>query len=461
MSFVSSIARMLRVGGPVRKREEVGINEIAEILASAAGERPDPFSESKNVGWSFAANRQIAGRASRVEPNLKRVTTFVEDDGSGKVESSTIRVHPLLDLLRKPNPDETGIGFRWRQILQMQQVGVCFVAVFPEEINVKGPGVDMDIKSPNIRQLRLLDPSRVEIEQSEDGSRVAGKYIYTGERGGRKEYMPAPVKKVERDQWRRDPYSFVFPVPFPDAENAIMGGGGPLAAGKIANESLVSLGKMHNNQLKNGVHSNLIFKLKSATEDPERFRLIIALLHQGIGKAGDPMFLPDERIEVDGTNMTNKDMQYSELSELSRQEILGVMGASDGVVGMVENSSRSTIWGQEHLLATGTIDPLNQLIAEAYNCWLLPLFAGQSDSSRLVLSFASSKLVDDKDVAEVGSTYVEAGIKTPNEVRDEIGISPHPDGNSLNKETKPGPNAAPSTGPSAGEEQQNASENQS
>ena len=401
--------------------------DVVEKLTHAFGNtlRSSVKDMDSNTGWAFAANRQICGRAAFVPPKLHRIERHELPNGSVINKKTPVHVHPFLDLLRKPNTDETGLVFRWRQILHLQTSGRSYVAVFPEVLEAR-MGRNARLFT-HISQMRLLEPDRMTIE-AKDG-RAAGVFIYSSPSGGNIPFRAAPSTRYEREQWKRDPYRFVFAINFPGTRG--YDGQSPAEAGRLPAENLDALGKMHQGQLKNGIHAGLIFKLKGSNEDENRFRAMMNLLHAGLENSGSAIFLPSDRVEVDKSPSDNRKMMFTELARISRQEELGVIGASDSVVGMVDSSSRATIWGQEHFLAIGTVDPLNGLVSDAYNNWLLPLFPGLSDTSRMELSFESAKMVDEKDRAEVLGLYVEKGIKTPNEARAEIGKDPKPGGDQL------------------------------
>src|SRR4051812_19191497 len=78
-----------------------------------------------NKGWAFAANRQGAGRASRVKPQL-----FLNSrTNEGQVQKVQVHDHPFLDLLAEPNCDESGLVFLQRRVLQLNTAGASFVKV--------------------------------------------------------------------------------------------------------------------------------------------------------------------------------------------------------------------------------------------------------------------------------------------------------------------------------------------
>ena len=405
-----------------RSSSDAALKELDLLYKQRSGKRR-PLTAG-DTGWVFAANRQVAGRAVKASMDLFRVSRTDRPGGTPEEFKETkIIAHPVLDLLRSPNKDETGLVFRWKQILHLQTSGIVYVAAFPHSFTMTMGGKQLTMS--RIQELRLIAGARMKTESGDD--RIIGKMIFSKKDGSDEEFRPAPRSDAEIAEWRQDPYPFAFPIAFPGLEISAS----PAKAGATAISSLAALGDLNANQLENGIHAGLIFYLLTTSEDPERFELAMMLLKAGIGKAGEPIFLPKNRIEVEKSPITNADMQFKELAEISRQEALAVMGASDGMVGMSSNLNRATIWGQEHNMAVGTVDPLNDLIADAYNAFLIPIYPGQSPTNKLVLRFASAKLVDPKDSATVHKMYVESGILTSNDVRAEIGKDAHPDGDKL------------------------------
>jgi phage portal protein BeeE len=192
----------------------------------------------------------------------------------------------------------------------------------------------------------------------------------------------------------------------------------------VALGNLDQLGKLHWHQIKNGVHAGHIFYLLAQGNNPERFKQAVALLKAGIGKAGEPIVLPKGRVEVANAPVGNEDMKFVELAKLSRQEALGARGGSDALVGITRGESRANLWAKEWALATGTVDPLNGLIADAYNAYLLPLYGPPGKNKKLVLSYQSSQMVDESDLINNVAAKKKAGIIDQNESREELGYVP-------------------------------------
>jgi hypothetical protein len=315
-------------------------------------------------------------------------------------------------------------------------MGVSYVAVFPESIEVEGPGAPPFVIA-RVSEIRLLEPDRVRPEPTE--GRMLGKFLYKTSSGGDEEFRAGPIGPHQVRNWRRSPYPFVYRTIIPDGNS--YGGTSPALAAGDAITALAQLGELHKNQLKNGTHSSLIFKMLTESDNPERFHQAVALLKAGISQAGEPIIIPKDRFEIEKNPATNSEMQYQDLSDVSRKELLAVLGGSDSLVGLVESVSRANLWAQEWALATGTVDPLNDLIAASFSASVLPLYPGQSSTASLKMTFETSAFRDAKDDADVAAVYVGAGIKTRNEAREEIGLAKHPDGEGLGEQLQPGPDA--------------------
>ena len=392
-----------------------------------------------NQSWAFATNRQLAGRAVRVLPTLE----MVQRRAGGQPARSPIYDHPFLKLLRHPNLDETGTQFHWKQITQLNTAGRVYVLVEPEVIDLSGASPALVSLLGNmtlltrIARLTLLEPDRVRVISAP--GRKAAAYEYhplLGQSGslgdnGRIVYQAAPATYAEREAWKTKPTPFVFRIflPAPDSWN----GEGPIEAGQWAMNTLFGLTQLWQNQLKNGLHAGLIFKLKNKNimAEVERFEKAVAIVKAGIGRAGEPLILPDDGVEVDKSPLSMADMQFENLSNLARKEVHGVLGGADGLVGIAEAYNRANIDGIERIAAIGTVDPLNSLIADAYNAHVLPLYAGQSDTTWYEISYKSCAVVDDVTTAERLGLLVRFGVLTPNEAREEIGKPHHKDGDSL------------------------------
>ena len=378
-----------------------------------------------NVSWVFAANRQIAGRGARVPLNL-----FLNSrQGTKAPDKLQVFDHPWLDLVNQPNRNESGMVFRWRQFLQLNTVGRYYCRVTPEILDLSkivGKGLVVS----RIKWMHLLNPDRVAaLYNPGDTNEILG-YEFKPNVGVPIPYPIAPTDHATREEWKRNPYPFVFPVVMPAPDS--IDGQSPVGAADSAITISHELNTLHENQISNGLHAGLIFFLLTEMEDTERFKNAVLMVKTGAGKAGEPMVLPKKLVEVEKNPLTNKEMDFGDLAESSRKEQLAVLGASDGLIGLVADVNRANLEGLERIVAIGTIDPMNALITDGYNQFLLPLYRGQSDSSWYTCETISSATESESDVAKTLEILTgKKPVLTQNEAREKIGYAPRPEGDKL------------------------------
>jgi HK97 family phage portal protein len=375
-----------------------------------------------NTSWVFAANRQIAGRGARVKPVLE----FCTRERNKPVKRTPAHEHPWLDLVASPNVDESGMTFLWRQILLLNTAGSYVVAVEPQVIDFTPLGINF--KTTRIAGLRLLEIERTRVYSSE--RRLVAGFNYTSPLGWVKFYPAHPATYEEREGWKRNPTPFAFRVVMPSPDS--YDGQSVTQAAEQAINTSQGINQLHQNKLYNGMHNDLIFFLKKkGMDDIKRFEEAVLKIKAGIGKAGDPIVLPEELVTVAPNPTKMSDMQFPKMAEAARHEILAVMGASDGMLGLVADVNRANGDALERLLAMGTIDPILALIADGYNNALLPLYAAQSTHSWYEARFPSA-LVQDETVQATNLKMLVGGtIMTPNEAREKINLPAVADGTDL------------------------------
>jgi phage portal protein BeeE len=414
-------------------------SKLAELMkhafAVALGDlhRPDAQQLAQNKSWLYAANRQIAGRAVRIDAELYRV----QQTETAPPTETQVYAHPFLNLLRQPNRDNSGKVFHWRTVLHLNTGGRAYVLCQPEVLKMKFANVDTTLT--RIKSMRLLDPDRVypiSIPDDGDGDcdefREAALFRYMPITGRQRTYIAAPADWAEREAWKRNPTPFVVRIMLPAADS--WHGQGPTDAGAWALKTMYALGNMWSRQLENGLHAGLVLMMKTAgLDDAERFEKAIAMVKTGIGKAGEPWVLPAKLVDIHDTPTSMADQQFPLLGVSTRQEALAVAGSSEGMVGLADSYTRATIDGTERIMALGTVDPINVLIADAYNTFVLPLMPGQSDMTKMVLRYRTVAAMDELVQATRLTTLVTGTIMTPNEARKELGLPYHKDGGDLEK----------------------------
>jgi hypothetical protein len=377
-----------------------------------------------NRGYVFAVNQRAGGMAARVRPILELLQRVGQARPTSK---AVIHDHAFLELLKQPNLDENGAEFMWKAVGLLGTAGRLYFLVEPDRFEYELPGVNLRIRNQAPGSIRMLEPEMV--MPIADQHRWGAYYQYTPQRGNRIVYPGPPATYPEREEWKRNPYPFVFRVVIPAVDS--YDGQSPVQAADNAINILYGLNKLHQNQLYNGIHSGMIFYLLQNVTSVERFTEGVLMVRQGLGKAGEPLILPKGTVEVEKSPLSNSEMMFSDLKNSSLDELLAVLGASKGVLGMTENVNRSVIEGLERMFAQGNLDPKLALIAAGMNQWLLPLYHGQSHSAWYELRFPSAAAADELTTIDRLAKGVLNSIYTPNEARAEIGLKPHPNGDKL------------------------------
>jgi len=141
---------------------------------------------------------------------------------------------------------------------------------------------------------------------------------------------------------------------------------------------------------------------------------------RGVGKKGKPLFSA-RRLEVTEVGQGFGDLGIDTVRKFERDLILMVYGMSPEIMGVVENSNRSTIENADYILAANIVRPRSVLITEAINGQLAPQFG-----AGLRVGFEDPVREDEDRKIKAATDNRE--ILTINERRDMIfGLPPLPD----------------------------------
>jgi len=157
------------------------------------------------------------------------------------------------------------------------------------------------------------------------------------------------------------------------------------------------------------------FIMKDATpEQVERNREYMAARAKNPDLAHSDLVLEGD-IEFKQISTTQKDMEFLELREFTRNEILAVYGVPPSKVSIIETGNIGAGTG-EHQTATfydETISPFQMRLAEKLTKHIIRQGFGINDWS---FQF-NKRAIDEKDQAEIFSLYLQNGVFSPDEVR--------------------------------------------
>ena len=342
--------------------------------------------------YVFAALRLLATSAAGVPWLLYR------NDGDELVELP--RAHPLLGLLRRPNPGQGGGA------LIQQLVGYYALAGNAYLLQVGPTG-----KPP--RELYVLRPDRVKVIPS-DQLGMAEAYEYTGLNGKKTRYSPDDVLHLK--SWH--PTNDVYGLP-------------PLEAAAYSVDANNEARAWNKALLENGAAPRGGLKVEGELSENafERLRTQLRELFSGSKNAGKPVLL-ESGIDWVEMGMSPRDMDWTAGMKLSAREIATVFGVPPELIGDHENATYANFQEARKAFYTETILPLLDWLRDELNNWLTPRFG-----DGLYLDYDDDNIEalqeDRNQVWERVLGAVDRGVLTINEARDAVGYSARPEGDVL------------------------------
>lgn len=146
--------------------------------------------------------------------------------------------------------------------------------------------------------------------------------------------------------------------------------------------------------------------------------------YSGIANAGEVPILDLFKIETFG--VTAKDGEFVKLGEATRGDILCVLGVPPILAAVFEFANYANSSQQLRLFYEYTIQPMATIICDAFNSQLLPVWFGNEKGLYIEPDYSEVEVLqDDKEIrARVHQIYVQSGVMTPNEVRDDLALPP-------------------------------------
>ena len=323
-----------------------------------------------------------------------------------KSGDQVIEQHPLIDLLNRPNPQQSYSEFFNSLFGFLLLSGNAYVLK-----------VGSDVGAP--RELHLLRPDRIQIKGG--GKPIPQRYEYIV--NGRVQ----DVFDVDQDTGFSDIKHIKLWNPLDDYY-----GCSPLQAAAVEVDQH-NLSSKHNiNLLNNGARPSgaVIFKPKddqgftvNLTES-QRQQLLTDLNNRfvGTGNAGRPMLLEGD-FDWKEMGLSPKDMDFINLKHMSATDIALCFGVPSQLVGVPDNQTYSNVAEARLALYEETIIPHLKLIQSDLNEWLVPMFSDALDFQYDIDAIPALAERKRKTYENITSA-VNAGIMTRNEAREIIGLSP-------------------------------------
>ncbi len=330
------------------------------------------------VGWLFGAVSLIATSVAEVNWELYKGDIIQKDN------------HPLLALLNKPNPFQT----RYEMFLMLQTylclVGKAFIVM---NYNGRLP-VEMWLAPP---QFMTIIP---------DKQKYIWGYVY---QNGAERTVFAPDE--------------VIYINLPNPLNPMDGMGAVQSiATDLQNEIYAT--RYTNKLFYNDAVPGFAIEIPEmyTKEQRDEYQAEWDKRHRGLSNARKTAFLWGGA-KINSISMTNKDMDFAELRSKDKEVILGTLHVPARLLGLTDTGgTRAAIEADDYVFAKRVIKPDCQLIKEAINEQLCPIFGSD-------LNFDYDNPVPANKEADDNSTRASfaTGLITFEEARLKLGYDAEPE----------------------------------
>ena len=340
------------------------------LASSGMGWSSDHRSEAyQYVGWHYVAIRAIAAQVSQADVNayrdlpensifsenwnpnygLKKAYSLAADRGE-----PIDRDDPLLDILRRPNPQQSGSMFRFEQVLQLRLTGKCLIWNMR---NALGKVVRRYILPTAIVEPRMPTPEYpygsfyVKPELARLGG-IQG-WFFAGS------YLPALGWHVDA----REVQSIVDPHPiFRDD------GTSPIAASAQWTEQAKMIDNARTNHMRNGPNTDLHVHINGEMDqsDLDNAQARFNAKYAGHDNAGRVIFTSgtEDGVQVTPLTFHPHDMEYNAGFEQMRDAILAIHHVPPLAAGIEQASGREGLYAPLKQFVFFTVQPILNMLAE-------------------------------------------------------------------------------------------------
>ncbi len=313
--------------------------------------------------------------------------------------------HPLLSLLRRPNPTQAGVEY--------------FQAVYSYLLlSGNNYAIKSDING-DVRELYLLRPDRVKIKPSKTSTPEAYQYVL----GGKiiKTYDADPITGASEVKHMKlynplDDYYGLSPL--------------MAAATDIDNHNAINT---HNiSLLNNGARPSGAIVFKPANDrglpiqltDGQRQQLMddLNVKYSGAANAGRPLLLEGD-FDWREMGLSPKDMDFLQQRNMAAKDIALCFGVPSQLIGIPDAQTYANVQEARLALYEETIMPLARRVESDLNEWLSPMYG---DDIRIEYDFEAVPAMTERRrrIYENVTQAVREGIISRNEARERLGLEP-------------------------------------
>ncbi|NLI08982.1 MAG: phage portal protein [Thermotogaceae bacterium] len=356
-----------------------------------------PLRANEKVSWVYACVKFIS--SSIVSGNLRLYR--IQPDGTW----DEIVSDPVLDVLNSPN-------------LYMSRTEMFFL--IGSFLELTGEATLLKIKDMFGRTVGLQPLNPLSMELKLEGG-WPSKWIY-------RSFKLNQPYETEYD------YSDILQIKYPNPSN-VFRGLSPISAIADATDTAYYVDKWQKNFFRNSAVPSAVIQAERTLSDAQfkRLKAEIDEKYRGVSNAHKVMLF-ENKLEFKPITMPMKDMQLLELKQFNRQEIAAIYGLPLAKLGIVEDVNRASAEQLDYTYAKDTLTPKLTLIAETLTKSLL-----RDNGIKDKVLFYDSVIPKNQMIETAKNTqYLDRGVLTINEVRDELGLQPVPWGDEPFKKAEEG-----------------------
>ena len=294
----------------------------------------------------FARNPVVHRCVRLIAEAANRVPMLAIDDGKQLAE------HPLLTLLRRPNPHQSGSELLEAVYVYLQMAGNAYLSAAITDGEVKG--------------IFALRPDRMRVVVGGDGWPAA--YAYTAD--GRTQTLRQDTQPVA---------SVLHMALFDPLDDHY--GMAPISAAQQSLDLHNAAAKWNKALLDNSARPSgaLVYSAGTGRLTDEQFTRLKDELEgafQGAANAGRPMVL-EGGLDWKSIGISPKDMDFIEAKHTAAREIALAFGVPPMLLGIPGDNTYSNLAEANKALWRQTIVPLVRRVADDLGFWLAPAFGGR------------------------------------------------------------------------------------
>lgn len=358
--------------------EEKDFSLVAPVFKDIPAHKQEIYIKQGTRSWAFMAMNAIAERVGMLGLEAYKIMANGDEEPTK---------NPVIELLKKPNNLQTKSQFIWQMLMFYQASGEAPILLD---------------KPKNPTELILLNPQK--LEPIYDKNMGIGSYKYT-----RTDGVKVPIKE-----------ELIIFLNKPSLNTPFRGEG----MMKYVADTLDTdyyfeqyLKKFFWNDATPGFI--LSTDQKMSKEWVDKLMSQMNTKHKSWKKAFKALVLTGG-LKPSTVGLNLKELQIREMNDYIMNKVLATYKVPKAVLGVTDDVRANTDVA-DRTFSRYAISPTVNMLEEELNCFLLPKF---NVAGNIILRFENPVKEDEKLNAEIHQIYVNSGVMTVNEVRDQLGLSP-------------------------------------